>query len=80
MATTGVEPVDPEDHQFKMVKMHAARLGEHFDSVLILVTKHEESGKTLQLAAGVGNFSARYGLAREWILKEESAMKRDRGD
>lgn len=77
----GIETIEDGDSDLKMIKMHAARLGEHFDSVLILVTRHDtKEHKTVQLATGEGNFSARYGLAKEWVLKEEATMARDRRD
>ena len=47
----------------------ASRLGEHFDTVQILATSHDERG-TFGLKAGVGNWYARQGQAREFIQQE----------
>lgn len=45
-------------------------LSEHFDSVSIFVNRHEGDG-TEHLSAGRGNFYARIGQVKEWLLQEE---------
>jgi len=52
-----------------MVKEAASRLGEHVDSVQIMVTKYSPSGEgnTLTFEHGIGNFCARFGQAVEWV-------------
>jgi len=57
----------------EMVKKHAEALGEHFDSVQIFTTRHEPTtaGGTATVQYGVGNYYARYGQAREWVLKQD---------
>ena len=73
--TTPIEQIDHEDDEFKIVKMHVARLSEHFDSVVVMVSRHDfKSGKTISFVNGEGNYNARYGLAKEWVLKEERSM------
>lgn len=54
----------------------ALKLGEHFDSVQIFVTRHEPEieGGTITATRGCGNWHARFGQITEWlIVKEEDA-------
>lgn len=48
-----------------------AHLGEHFDSVMIFATRNEsgESDGTIRVQKGVGNWYARYGQVRQWIVR-----------
>ncbi len=52
-------------------------LSEHFDAVLIFVSRHEpgELDGTLKMSRGAGNFYARYGQAKEWVIMEEEGMR-----
>lgn len=56
----------------KLLRKHTAELMEHCDTVLILITKHNtETGSTISIDRGDGNWYARYGQAREWLLRED---------
>ena len=59
--------------QMDILKDHCARLSEHFDSVQIFVTKHDKLRfrGTRGFTFGCGNWFARYGQVREWIVNEE---------
>lgn len=60
------------------VKKAAEALGEHFETVQIFVTKHEpeiEDG-TVNIAWSTGNFFARYGQVREWLIKVEERTRK----
>lgn len=61
----------------KMVRTAAEQLGEHFDSVQILCTRHEPGTDdgTVNVNYGVGNWFSRYGQAREWLIKCEERTK-----
>ena len=50
-------------HDVNRVNKALEELGEHFDSVHIFATRHEsgESGGTININKGVGNWFARYG-------------------
>ena len=52
-------------------------LAEHFDSVHIFCTRHEggQLGATVKMSMGVGNWFARYGQIREWLLIEEESSR-----
>lgn len=63
--------------QVKIVDSAVAALGEHFDSVQILVSVVEGT-KTRCIKRGSGNWYARQGMAQEFVseeLAEESASR-----
>lgn len=67
------EPDSSEAADMAVLKSHAAQLGEHFDTVQIFVTRHDPSKDdgTVSAFEGTGNWFARYGQVRNWLLKEE---------
>lgn len=60
----------------------ANSLIEHFDSVQVFATRHDpEQGGTVQFQIGKGNWFARFGQVREWMVYEEQKVKKTvRGD
>lgn len=73
------------DHpDWKRLEEAVDALQEHFEAVHVFATRHEteteasdgESG-ALAFCLGRGNYYARYGLIREWMLRqdERSRMK-----
>ncbi len=54
------------------------QLGEHVDAVTIFVSKRREDGKqgTWRGVFGCGNWYARYGQVRQWVLAEEAEATR----
>lgn len=70
-----------KDEDLQRVQDAVDVLIEHFDSVQILATKHEpeiEDG-TVHVSLGAGNWYARYGQAKEWLLRcDETAKQRVR--
>lgn len=53
-----------------------AILTEHFEAVTILVTRFDgESGNTVSAWRGRGNWHARYGQVREWVVKREAEAR-----
>lgn len=73
------EELPPEEMRAAdgIIRQALNRLAEHVDSVTILVTKRREHGHngTWRMVNGRGNFYARYGHAREWVLQTEEDMK-----
>lgn len=55
----------------QMLEAAAARLGEHFEAVQIMVT-WQEGGQTFGLKRGVGNWYARVALAQEMVSVDRS--------
>lgn len=55
------------------LKKAIALLGEHFDTVQILASRHDIDG-TASYHCGLGNSMARYGHAKAWLMREEAAM------
>ena len=66
-----------EKRDLDLLKSHATRLAEHFESVQIFCTRHmpSEVDGTITAAWGEGNWFARYGSVREWVVKEEERMR-----
>jgi hypothetical protein len=66
-----------EDIDLERLKAAAESLGEHFDTVQIFATRHEagEKNGTVHLKWGTGNWFARYGQVREWVLVEEESAR-----
>lgn len=64
------------EHRLDILRSHVAQLGEHFDTVQILVSRHSpsEDGGSVSFHVGTGNPLARYGHAKAWVLQQETAM------
>lgn len=62
--------------EIEMLRKHAQALGEHFDSVHIFVNR-VEGPATRGLNWGIGNWFARFGQIREWVIKEEAVSIRE---
>jgi hypothetical protein len=61
-----------EDADLRLLKDHTSKLMEKFDTVMIFTTRHEPgTGGTVHAQWGSGNWYARYGQVREWLLREE---------
>jgi|APGre2960657505_1045072.scaffolds.fasta_scaffold00531_16 hypothetical protein len=65
--------------EYDLVKKACQELGEHFDSVQIFVSRHEQGIEegTLDASWGVGNFFSRFGQIKFWLLKQEEAHGED---
>jgi len=48
-----------------------------FDTVQIIATVLNSDGTTNRHTGGVGNWYARYGSMREWLIKEEEASREE---
>ena len=66
-----------QDADESLVEKTARELGEHFDTVQIFCTRHDSGseGGTIHVTKGVGNYFARYGQCREWLVKEEEETR-----
>lgn len=57
------------DNQSKFI------LSQGFDSIIIMATHHDKAAEhTSYWTRGDGNWLARYGQVREWVVREESKM------
>lgn len=66
-----------EDRELEIIQQHVDALGEHFETVQIFVTRHDaaiEEG-TISATLGSGNWLARYGQVREWIIKSDERAR-----
>ncbi len=61
------------DEDLEFIRMHAAQLGERFETVHVFCTRHmpTEMDGTVTFQLGVGNWYARYGHIREWMIKQD---------
>lgn len=67
----------PRNEDLEMLRRHVDQLGEHFDTVMIFTTRHEAGtrGGTVNAHWGSGNWFARYGQIRHWLIKEDEGAK-----
>lgn len=66
-----------EDRELAMIQQHVDALGEHFDTVQIFVSRHDmavEEG-TISANRGSGNWFARFGQVREWLVKQDERAR-----
>lgn len=65
------------DGDQKLVQDAIQTLVEHFDAVQIFASRHEqgESAGTVYVSEGRGNWYARYGQVRTWLLNEEDVSR-----
>lgn len=65
------------ERDLEMVKKATESLGEHFDSVLILTTRYDPAAAdgTVNINYGCGNWFARYGQCREYLIKCDERTK-----
>ncbi len=67
---------DEEQKDVDRVKAVAEALGEHFDSVSILVSRYEPSiGGTVKIYHGVGNWFTRLGQIDQWLEQERETSR-----
>ena len=62
---------DQKDQDLARLKQHAAAMAEHFDTVQIFATRHEQNAGTVHCAWGSGNFYARAGQVAAWLAKQD---------
>lgn len=71
---------DTEIEEAKVLVAEALKkLGEHFDAVQIFACRQGGGTKegVINIAQGLGNWYARYGQAREWlIIQDEGSRQR----
>ena len=66
-----------EEQRLKVVDRAVSQLMEHFDSVRIFVTKHDnQTGMTGSTSRGNGNFYSQFGQVTEWMSSQDE-MERD---
>lgn len=67
--------MNKNEKEYALIKKACRELGEHFDSVQIFASRHEQGVEkgTLDASWGVGSFFSRYGQIKFWLLKQEGA-------
>lgn len=74
--TEEIEPDNKDLAELKIVEDCVARLREHFETVEIFVTTIREK-RTRSLNSGAGNYYARIGQIKEWIIRDEEFVRND---
>lgn len=64
----------PNDPDTAAVKAALERLGPQFDAVHIFATRYEQQ-ETVTVSMGTGNWFARYGQIRSWLLREDEGTR-----
>lgn len=59
-----------------LVLSTAKSLAEHFDAVEIFVSRHDLDG-TRTICKGCGNWHARLGIVREWLINTEEQIREE---
>ena len=61
------------DDDIRILERHVAQLGEHFQSVRIITTSHQD-GNTFTATSGAGNFYAQIASVREWLMRQDERV------
>jgi len=63
--------------ELAMVRKHCNELGEHFEAVSIFCSRHDQGGEhgTVHINLGVGNYFARIGHIKDYIIKEDEGTR-----
>jgi hypothetical protein len=70
-----------QNDDMSVIKSHCTELMKKFDTVQIFCSRHEvDTGGTVNCHTGQGNFFARYGHVKQWVIKEESPAEQGCGD
>ena len=70
---TNIDQQEDENESARVAEI-AKQLGEQFDAVVILCTRHEGKG-TRTVAKGCGNWHAQYGVVQEWLITTEAEIQ-----
>ena len=68
---------DPRDVDLERLMDACDRLSAYFETVQIFATKpnKDKDNSTLMFNQGQGNYFARYGQVKDWILREEEVSR-----
>jgi hypothetical protein len=65
-----------QDLDLQRLVPHVEALASKFDTVQIFVTRHDiTTGGTVSVNSGAGNWYARRGQVREWMIQQEELMR-----
>ena len=62
-----------------LVRKAVDELIEHFDTCTVMVTRHDQAelDGTMTIVMGAGNWYARYGQLRSWLMRQEEKCKHE---
>lgn len=67
-------PEDDEERDMDLLQRHVSQLSMHFDTIQVFATRSHPDG-TVNCHYGDGNWFARYGQVRTWLVKEEQSFR-----
>lgn len=68
----------PQENDMNILQSVVARLSEHFDTVQVFTTKRSNSSDgTENCQWGSGNWFARYGQVKQWVIKQDEDFRED---
>jgi len=67
---------DQRKKDVELVDAFVEKLGEHFDCVQIFCSRHmpAELDGTITINRGAGNWCARFGQVREWVVYQDARI------
>lgn len=75
MARPGETLSEEDKAESAKVTEAAKMLGEHFDAVVILCSRHDGAKGTRTVCKGSGNWHTQQGLVREWLTSCDEEMR-----
>lgn len=67
------------ESDMKLVREACESLSEHFDTVQVFATRYDSNldQGTVNVLWGTGNWFARYGQIRTWLIKKDAETRKD---
>lgn len=68
---------DEENADLEIIQRAIDLIGERFDTIQIFTTRYEseKDGGTINVQKGTGNWFARYGQVKTWIVKVDEDLR-----
>lgn len=72
---------EERDKKLKFIENQSKFIRSHgFDAVMVFASMFEPDGNTSYWALGDGNWCARFGQVKEWVVREEGKSARKQED
>lgn len=67
--------MNQREQDMERLKEATEKLLEFFDNVQVFATRYDGKDGTVSAKYGGGNWFARYGQVREWLIKEDESAR-----
>lgn len=80
--TTFKEPPEELSPEQRLLQNAIEMLLEHFENVHVFANRYDanDDGNTLSIDRGQGNYHARYGLVKHWLISQEEHVRLEARD